>query len=74
MFNLQQLNHRRLDLNQILEFLYNLDRGSDERINPRQAALKAIVEDYPDRSKNDPDEQVRKFAEEQLVIWRARTA
>ena len=71
------------DRTQILEFLYNLDRGSDERINPRQAALKAIVEDYPDRpevldllldrSQNDPDEQVRKYAEEQLIIWRTRT-
>jgi hypothetical protein len=27
-----------------------------------------------DRSKNDPDEQVRKFTEEQLAIWRARTS
>jgi hypothetical protein len=72
------------DRSQILDFLYNLDRDSDERINPRQAALKAIVENYPDRpevlnllldrSNNDPDEQVRKYAEEQLVIWRARTA
>jgi NACHT domain len=50
--------------------------------NLRQTALKAIIKSYPDRSevldllldrsKNDPDEQVRKFAEEQLAIWRSR--
>ena len=72
------------DRSQILEFLYNLDQDSDERMNPRQAALEAIVKDYPDRSEvldllldrsnNDPDEQVRKFAEEQLVLWKARRA
>jgi HEAT repeats/NACHT domain len=49
-----------------------------------QFVLEAIAENYPDRSevldllldrsKNDPDEQVRKYAEEQLVIWRARIA
>jgi HEAT repeats len=52
--------------------------------NPRKAALEGIVKNYPDRSevldllldrsKNDPDKQVRKYAEKQLVIWRARIA
>ncbi len=50
----------------------------------RTIVLKSIVENYLDRpevldllldrSNNDPDEQVRKFSEEQLVIWRSRTA
>jgi predicted NACHT family NTPase len=53
----------------------------------RLGGIEALAEgwkDYPlsepevldlllDRSKNDPDEQVRKFAEEQLVIWRSRS-
>jgi hypothetical protein len=69
---------------QILRFLYDFVQGGDEKINPHQAALEAILKNYPDRSEvlnllldrsqNDPDEQVRKYAEEQLVIWRARTA
>ncbi len=66
----------------IAESLYSLAQDNNSGINHRQAALKAIFENYPDqcevldllldRSKNDPDEQVRKFAEEQLVIWRSR--
>jgi hypothetical protein len=66
----------------MFEFLYNLAQVSYRGMNFRQAALKAIIKNYPDRpevldllldrSKNDPNEQVRKFAEEQLVIWRAR--
>jgi hypothetical protein len=48
----------------------------------RTIVLKSIIENYldrpgvldllVDRSNNDPDEQVRKFAEEQLAIWRSR--
>lgn len=44
--------------------------------NPREAALKAITQLYPnhpqtlpllrDRAKNDPDEEVRKFAQETI--------
>jgi HEAT repeats/NACHT domain len=62
----------------------SFQREYDFETNPRQFTLKAIIKNYPDRSEvldllvdrsqNDPDEQVRKFAEEQLVIWRARTA
>jgi hypothetical protein len=68
----------------LIDLLYNLIQDSDGEITPHQAVLQTIVENYPDRSevldllldrsKNDPDEQVRKYAKEQLVIWRARTA
>ncbi|MBW4639832.1 MAG: NTPase [Gloeocapsa sp. UFS-A4-WI-NPMV-4B04] len=47
--------------------------------NPRQIALEAIIEYYPDhpqtlplvsdRADNDPDEKVRKFAREKLRDW-----
>jgi energy-coupling factor transporter ATP-binding protein EcfA2 len=67
----------------IAEFLYDLAQDNSSEVNHRQAALKAIVENYSDqpevidllvdRSQNDPDEQVRKFAKEQLVIWRSRS-
>jgi DNA-binding Xre family transcriptional regulator len=67
---------------QMFEFLHNLAQDNNRGTNPRLAALKAIVESYSDRSEvpnllldrsnNDPDEQVRKFAEEQLTIWRSR--
>jgi hypothetical protein len=75
-------------LPQMFKFLCNLTisdsfkRKNFSENNPRQVALKAIVKNYPDRSevldllldrsKNDPDEQVRKFAEEQLAIWQSR--
>lgn len=49
----------------------------------RTIVLRSIVENYldrpgaidllVDRSNKDPDEKVRKFAEEQLVIWRSRS-
>ncbi|WP_295619954.1 hypothetical protein [Chamaesiphon sp. GL140_3_metabinner_50] len=52
--------------------------------NPRLTALKAIIKNYPDRSevldllvdrsKNDPDKQVRKYVEEELVKWRSRSS
>ncbi len=87
---LQSLSRDWKDLPQMFEFLYNcviqdpFDREYYFEDNPRQTTLKAIIENYPDRSEvldllvdrsqNDPDEQVRKYAEEQLVIWRARTA
>jgi hypothetical protein len=64
---------------EILPYLKSSHRG----MNFRQAALKAIIKNYPDRSevldlllnraKNDTDEQVREYAEEQLVIWRSRS-
>jgi hypothetical protein len=58
--------------------------GSHHDDNPRLIALEYILKNYPDRSEvldllldrsqNDPDDRVRKYAEEQLVIWRAKTA
>lgn len=49
--------------------------------NPRLTALKALIKNYPDRSeisylllkrsKNYSDEQVQKFAEEELVKWQS---
>ena len=47
----------------------------EDETNPRQTALKAIVEYFPDRPRtkdllidinNDPDEQVRDFAQQAL--------
>ncbi|MBD2298393.1 NACHT domain-containing NTPase [Nostoc sp. FACHB-190] len=47
--------------------------------NPRQTALEIIIKQYPqhpqtlpllrDRAENDPDEQVREYAEKQLKRW-----
>ncbi len=47
--------------------------------NPRQTALEAILKNYPnhpktlpllrDRAKNDPDEQLREFAQNKLQKW-----
>ena len=47
--------------------------------NPRQTALEAIIEQYPDRpqtllllrdrAENDPDVQLREFARKQLLNW-----
>jgi NACHT domain len=75
-------NQSEKDHSQSFDFLYSLAQGRSRGINFRQAALKAIIKNYPDRSevldllldrsKNDPDEKVRKFAKEQLVIWRSR--
>jgi predicted NACHT family NTPase len=73
---------------QMFEFLCDravsdsFQRKYDFEDNPRQTVLEAIIKNYPDRSevldllfdrsKNDPDEKVRNFAKEQLVIWRSR--
>jgi HEAT repeats/NACHT domain len=78
------------NVSQMFEFLCDLAVGDSFQRkynfekNPRQFALQAIIENYPDRSEvldllldrfnNDSDEQVRKFAEEQLVLWKARKA
>ncbi|MBE9107159.1 HEAT repeat domain-containing protein, partial [Nostoc cf. edaphicum LEGE 07299] len=63
----------------VFEFLCNIaTNDSFERQliledNPRQIALEAIIEQYPqtlpllrDRAENDPDEQVREFAQKKL--------
>lgn len=52
------------------------ERQDDLAVNPRQAALEVIVEQYPDflqtieilqdRAEKDPDGQVREFAQEKL--------
>jgi hypothetical protein len=80
----KDLTQSRQDRLEMLEFFYNIAQSNDRGINPSQAALKAIIENYPDRpelldllldrSQNDPDDRVRKYAEKQLVIWRARTS
>lgn len=54
-------------------------RQHDSEDNPRQTALEAIIEHYPnypqtlpllrDRAENDADENVRKFAREKLKEW-----
>jgi hypothetical protein len=78
------------DRPQMFKFLWDIVIGNPFQRkdfleeNHRLIGLKAITENYPDRSEvldllldrsqNDPDEQVRKYAEEQLVLWRARTA
>jgi HEAT repeats len=70
------------DENQVFKFLCNLVCSSPlDKF--RRIPIRAITQNYPDRSevldllldrsKNDPDEQVRKFAEEQLTIWRSRS-
>jgi HEAT repeats/NACHT domain len=70
------------DENQVFDFLCNLACSSP--LNKfRGLPIRAIIQNYPDRSevldllvdrsKNDPDEQVRKYAEEQLIIWRSRS-
>jgi hypothetical protein len=55
---------------------YPLEGEENKRPNPRQTALEAIVEQYPDhprtlpllrdRAGNDPDEKVREFANNKL--------
>jgi hypothetical protein len=83
------LAERGKDDTQMFDFLCGIaiqdrhESQDDPDENPRQVALEGIIKNYPDRSEvlellldrsqNDPDEQVRKFADEQLVIWRART-
>ncbi|MGB7443405.1 MAG: HEAT repeat domain-containing protein [Coleofasciculaceae cyanobacterium] len=52
------------------------ERKKDLEINPRKTALEMLIEQYPnhpktlpllqDRAKNDPDEQVREFAQKKL--------
>jgi NACHT domain len=75
------------DQPQIFEFLCKIalydsfDRKHLFENNPRQAALEGMIENYSDRSEvldllidrsnNDPDDQVRKFAQEKLVKWRS---
>jgi predicted NACHT family NTPase len=67
----------------VFEFLCNIaindpfERQLILEDNPRQIALEAIIEQYPhypqtlsllrDRAKNDPDEQVREFAQKKLA-------
>ena len=67
----------------IFEFLYDralndpFERKEDWENNPRQTALEAIIEQYPnhpqilpllrDRAKNDPEENVRVFAVQELA-------
>jgi HEAT repeats len=74
----------------IFNFLYSLavddpfQRQNSSEFNPRLTALRAVVKNYRDRSevldllldrsKNDPDEQVRKYAEEELVKWRSKSS
>ncbi|MEH2334195.1 hypothetical protein [Nostoc sp.] len=55
----------------------NFERKANWQVNPRQTALEAIIEHYPnnpqtlpllcDRANNDPDEQVREFAQKKLA-------
>jgi HEAT repeat protein len=54
-------------------------REKDWLANPRQTALEALLKNYPDqpevveilrdRSLNDPDENLRQFAQEKLAEW-----
>jgi hypothetical protein len=85
---LEALAERRKYRTNIFDFLYCLvlddpfQRQNPNEYNPRLTALRAIIKNYRDRpevldllldrSKNDPDEQVRKFAEKELLIWRSR--
>ena len=73
----------------IFDFLYSivlddLFRWQNlKEYNPRLTALRAIGEKYRDRSEvldllldrsqKEPDDRLREYAQEQLVIWRART-
>ncbi len=82
---LQELAKEWKDEPGIFEFLRDcaiddpFERRADSAKNPRQIALGAIIEHYPnypqtlllvsDRADNDPDENVRKFAEEKLRDW-----
>jgi hypothetical protein len=66
----------------MFDFLYNyainypFERENYRQYNPRQTALEAILKYYRnnprtlellrDRSENDPDKKLRKFAKEQL--------
>ncbi|MEH2270232.1 MAG: HEAT repeat domain-containing protein [Nostoc sp.] len=55
----------------------NFEREADWQGNPRQTSLEVIIEHYPnhpqtlpllrDRAENDPDEQVREFAQKKLA-------
>ena len=59
-------------------------RKNNFQTNPRQTALKAILQNYPDRpeilqllhdrSTNDTDEQLRQFAQEKLAEWEGRSS
>jgi hypothetical protein len=59
-------------------------RQEDWQDNPRLIALKAILSNYSDRpqvqellrnrAEQDPDEQVREFAQTQLTQWQLRLA
>jgi hypothetical protein len=69
----------------MFEFLCNralndpFERKEDWENNPRQLALEIIIKQYPnhlqtlpllhDRAENDPDENVREFATEELKNW-----
>jgi hypothetical protein len=61
----------------ILLSIILLNASSNSKIIPGQTALEIMLKQYPDRPKtleilrdrfaNDPDEQVRKFAQKQLA-------
>ncbi|WP_375470086.1 NACHT domain-containing protein [uncultured Nostoc sp.] len=68
---------------ELFEIYYNcavndsFERKRDYEINPRRVALEIIIKQYPqhpqtlpllrDKAENDPDEQVRKFAQQKLA-------
>lgn len=85
---MQQLARGRENQTGSFEFLYDraindpFKRESDWQTNPRQIALEAIIEHYPNhpqilpllrvRAENDPDEKVREFARQKLREWEVR--
>jgi HEAT repeats len=68
----------------VLDDPFQRQNPAEYEYNPRLTALRAVIKNYRDRSevldllldrsKNDPDEQVRKYAEEQLVKWRSKSS
>ena len=55
------------------------ERKQDNETNPRRVALEIIIKQFPqhpqtlpllrDRAENDPDEEVREFAQQKLKEW-----
>ncbi|MEH2452832.1 NACHT domain-containing protein [Nostoc sp.] len=70
---------------ELFEIYYNcvvndpFERKQDYETNPRRVALEIIIKQFPqhhqtlsllrDKAENDPDEQVREFAQEKLKQW-----
>ncbi|MEA5626694.1 hypothetical protein, partial [Nostoc sp. UHCC 0251] len=57
----------------------SFERKEEDETNPRRIALEIIIKQFPqhpqtlsllrDRAENDPDEQVREFAQKKLKQW-----